>query len=263
MKLYRTSLINSIYLSTTLVHTFYGDKLKGTATGFFFKSKQGTVYLVTNKHVIYGDNFSDENAVPKINKIQLSLHTNSDNLQQNDTVTIALFKRKDKIWKEHSRKNIDIVCMPLSLEINKFVFAPVDENYLDASNIKIGIEKIFVMGYPYGWHDSLHNLPITRIGHLSSPFGVPFRGKPFMLGDVETHPGMSGSPVFMQLVDYVTVDKGKVTHHMGRSKIILLGVYSGNPVWKLKHENATEFNEIPRSLSVIWFGDLIKEIIEE
>ena len=253
--------VDSIYLSTTLVRRFSGNESKGNATGFFFQNKQGSVYLVTNKHVIYGDNFSDESAVPEIDKIKLTLHSNKDNLAQNETVTIGLFKKDDKLWKEHSSEYIDIVCMPLDLDRNKFVFAAVDESLLDVSNIKIGIEKIFVMGYPYGWHDSLHNLPITRIGHLSSPFGVPFHGNPFMLGDVETHPGMSGSPVFMHLIDYVTVDNGKPTRHMGQSKIILLGVYSGNPVWKLKDENTNEVITIPRSLSVIWFGDLIKEII--
>jgi len=253
--------VDSIYLSTSLVHRFSGNKSKGNATGFFFKSKQGSVYLVTNKHVIYGDNFSKENAVPEINKIKLILHINRDDLSQNETVTINLFKKKNRVWKEHSRKDIDIVCIPVELDRNRFIFTSADESLLDASNIKIGFEKIFVMGYPYGWHDALNNLPITRIGHLSSPFGVPFHGNPFMLGDVETHPGMSGSPVFMHLVDYVTVKEGKLTRHLGQSKIILLGVYSGQPRWETKDKKTNELITIPHSLSVIWFGDLIKEII--
>jgi len=255
--------VDSIYLSTTLVHRFSGNDSKGTATGFFFQSKQGSIYLVTNKHVIYGDNFPDENAAPEIDKIKLILHINKNNLSQNEEVTIGLFKKNVKLWKEHPRKDIDIVCIPLNLDRNKFIFAVVDASLLDTSNIKIGIEKIFVMGYPYGWYDSLHNLPITRIGHLSSPFGVPFHGNPFMLGDVETHPGMSGSPVFMHLVDYITVDNGKSTRHMGQSKIILLGVYSGQPKWEYKNQKTGELIKIPHSLSVIWFGDLIKEIIGE
>lgn len=255
--------IDPIHLSTTIVLKYLGKDLKGNATGFFYLNKQNDLYLVTNKHIIYGDNFSEKNAEPKIDKIKIKIHTDKNDLSKNKTITIDLFKKENRLWREHSKKYIDIVCIPLDLDRNKYLFAFANESFLDASNIKIGFEKIFVMGYPYGWHDSLHNLPITRIGHLSSPFGVPFRGYPFMLGDVETHPGMSGSPVFMHLVDYVTVDKGKPTLQMGQSRIILLGVYSGNPVWKLKDENANEFNKIPRSLSVIWFGGLIKEIIGE
>jgi len=255
--------IDPIYLSTTLIHRFVANKSKGNATGFFFQSKQGSIYLVTNKHVIYGNDFYKEEAIPEIDKIDITLHINKNDLSQNKTITIDLFENKDRLWREHPRKDIDIVCIPLNLDRNKFVFASVDEGLLDASNIKIGFEKIFVMGYPYGWHDSLHNLPITRIGHLSSPFGVPFHGNPFMLGDVETHPGMSGSPVFMHLVDYVTVDKGKLTRHLGQSKIILLGVYSGQPKWELTDKKTNKSITIPHSLSVIWFGDLIKETIEK
>ena len=255
--------IDPIHLSTTLISRYLDKESKGNATGFFFQSEQGSIYLVTNKHVIYGDNFYKDEAVPEIDKIDITLHVNRNDLSQNKTITIGLFKKENRLWREHSRKDIDIVCIPLDLDRNKYLFALADESLLDASNIKIGFEKIFVMGYPYGWHDSLHNLPITRIGHLSSPFGVPFHGYPFMLGDVETHPGMSGSPVFMHLVDYVTVDKDKSTRHMGQSKIILLGVFSGQPLWEIKNKKTNETITIPHSLSIIWFGDLIKEIIGE
>jgi len=256
--------VDSIYLSTTLVRKFFGNEFKGNATGFFFQSKENAIYLVTNKHVIYGDNFSGENATPEIDKIEITLHTNRADLSQNKPIMINLFKKKNRLWKEHSkRKDVDIVCIPLDLDRSKFIFASVDEDHLDVSNIKIGIEKIFVMGYPYGWYDSLHNLPITRIGHLSSPFGVPFHGNPFMLGDVETHPGMSGSPVFMHITDYLALHDGKFKRHLGKSKIILLGVYSGQPKWEIKNKKTGELIAIPHSLSVIWFGDLIKEIIRE
>ncbi len=256
--------IEPIYLSTTLIGRYLDKESKGTATGFFFRSKQGSVYLVTNKHVLYGDNFSDDNAIPEIDKIIIKLHTNKNNLTQNKTIAIKLFKGKNRLWKEHSMSDIDIVCIPIKLDKSKFVFATTDESLLDASSIKISFEKIFIMGYPYGWHDSLHNLPITRIGHLSSPFGVPFNGNPFMLGDVETHEGMSGSPVFMHLDDYVTIEEGKPNKkNLGQSKTILIGVYSGKPLWEVIDKKTKKTTKIPHSLSAIWFGDLIKEIIGE
>lgn len=117
------------------------------------------------------------------------------------------------------------------------------------------------MGYPYAWYDTLNNLPVTRIGHLSSPFGAHFSGNPFMLGDVETHRGMSGSPVFMHLKDYVTTENNQLTTHLGASKILLLGVFSGQPRWRVTDNKTGTQIEIPHSLSVIWFGDLIKEIL--
>jgi len=85
---------------------------------------------VTNKHVIYGDNFSKEDAVPEVDKITITLHVNRNDLSQNEAVTIDLFKKKNKVWKEHSRKDIDIVCIPIELDRNKFVFATADESLL-------------------------------------------------------------------------------------------------------------------------------------
>jgi hypothetical protein len=254
--------IDPIFLTTTIIKRFLGDKECGFATGFFFSDTKNNVYLVTNRHVIYGEKYFEENTKPEIDKLKLILHINKDNLSQNEEVAIELFKEGVKIWKEHSQKNIDIVCIPLFLDRGKFIFIAIGEDLLDSSNLKIGFEKIFVMGYPYGWYDTLNNLPITRIGHLSSPFGASFQGYPFMLGDVETHKGMSGSPVFMHLKDYTTTDEtGKSTIHLGTVKILLLGVFSGQPQWKVTDRETGKVIEIPHSLSTIWFSSLIKEII--
>ena len=254
--------IDQIFLTTTIIKRFIGNKERGSATGFFFSDTENNVYLVTNKHVIYGEKYFEENAKPEIDTLKIVLHVNKDNLSQNELVVIKLFNGNVKIWKEHLQKNIDIVCIPLLLDREKFVFFPIGENALDSSNLKIGFEKIFIMGYPYGWYDTLNNLPITRIGHLSSPLGVFFMGHPFMLGDVETHEGMSGSPVFMHLKDYITIDEnGKETTHLGSWKTILLGVFSGQPRWNVKNKETDKIIEIPHSLSIIWFSSLIKEIV--
>src|SRR3989338_4982768 len=118
------------------------------------------------------------------------------------------------------------------------------------------------MGYTYGWFDRKNNLPITRIGHLSSPFGVPFAGKPVMLGDVETHQGMSGGPVFMDLNDYVIIENGQKKRHLGTSKRLLAGIHSGQPRWDLIDNHTKQIKETVRhSLINIWFSSLIPEII--
>ena len=237
--------IDQIFITTTIIKRFIGNKELGSATGFFFSDTENNVYLVTNKHVIYGEKYFEENAKPEIDTLKIVLHVNKDNLSQNEEVIIKLFNGNVKIWKEHLQKNIDIVCIPLLLDREKFVFFSIGENALDTSNLKIGFEKIFIMGYPYGWYDTLNNLPITRIGHLSSPLGVFFMGHPFMLGDVETHEGMSGSPVFMHLKDYITIDENnKETTHLGFWKTILLGVFSGQPRWDVKNKETDKIIKI-------------------
>ena len=120
------------------------------------------------------------------------------------------------------------------------------------------------MGYPYGWYDEGNNLPIIRIGHLSSPFKIPFQNNPFMLGDVETHPGMSGGPVFIMLKDYTTLENGGRITNMGASKTILAGIHSGQPRWDLIDHTTGELTESVRhSLVIIWFSDVILEIISD
>ncbi len=113
-------------------------------------------------------------------------------------------------------------------------------------DIIIDFQKIFVMGYPHGWYDKLNNIPITKIGHFSTPFDIDFNGQPFMLGnvetqspfdiddgqpyifgDIETHSGMSGGPVFVWL-DYYITRSGSVS--AGTLKIILVGIHSGKPI---------------------------------
>ena len=253
--------VEPIFLITTLIKRFKGLNSLGTATGFFLVSED-KVWLVTNKHVLYGDNYGDKEAKPQVDKLTLLLHTNKSDLSKNEEVEILLTKNNKNLWKEHKNNEVDVVCIPIDLDREKYHFVTISEDLIETKGLKIGFEKIFVMGYPFGWYDHIFNLPITRIGHLSSPFGVPFQGKPFLLGDVETHKGMSGSPVFLHLKDYMTVSEdGSLTTHLGTVKTILLGIYSGQPVWPVVDNITSNTINIPHSLSVVWFATLIQEII--
>ena len=52
-----------------------------------------------------------------------------------------------------------------------------------------------LLGYPYGFYDKKHLLPIWKTGHIASEPDVDFEGEPTFLVDVSAFPGMSGSPV--------------------------------------------------------------------
>lgn len=235
---------------------------RGSATGFFFVDDAKNLYLVTNKHVIYGERYY-ENPQPEINQIKIHLHINPQNLSQNEWVTIDLFDGENRKWLEHVNREVDVVLIPIDLDRNRYALLSLDKSLIEASNIQVSFEKIFVMGYPYGWYDTVNNLPITRIGHLSSPFKIPFQGKPIMLGDVETHKGMSGGPVFMKLEDYKTIKGKRVVKHLGAWKLLLVGIHSGQPRWALVDRTTGEVagRDIRHSLIYIWFSDLILEIL--
>ncbi len=253
--------IDPIYISTVFIERFENQTPMGSATGFFY-FKNNNLYLITNKHVIYGNKFFEKTTKAEINKFKLFLHTNVSNLKDNQSLEIILIKDTKNLWLEHNDPKIDIVVIPIEIDRTKYIIAPVDDSLLDIEKLVINFEKIFVMGYPYGWFDRENNLPITRIGHLSSPFGVPFMGNPIMLGDVETHRGMSGGPVFMELSDYITIENGNYTKNLGASKRILVGVHSGQPLWQLKDNITNEIKEeVKHTLINIWFANLIPEII--
>lgn len=255
--------IDPIYISTTFIERVNATKSAGSATGFFF-IQDDQIYLITNKHVIYGEKFAEKDTKPEVDTFKLLLHTDKNNTTSNGVYELPLFQDKKPVCFEHPNAEVDVVAIPLNIDRQRYVIATVDASMLDASNIVINFEKIFVMGYPYGWFDRSNNLPITRIGHLSSPFGIPFSGKPILLGDVETHKGMSGGPVFMELNDYVVIgENNSRTKHIGKSKRLLVGVHSGQPLWQLIDNETKEIKEdIKHSLVNIWFGSLIPEIID-
>lgn len=248
--------IHEIFTATTIVVGLLNGEQKNSSTGFFFSDDKKKVYLVTNKHVIYGDDYDKTDPTPKINQIRLNLHTEVEDMSQNEEVTIDLFDGVNKRWLEHNATFVDVILIPVNLDRGKYVFLALDKTYSDSDNILIYFEKIFVMGYPFGWYDQVNNLPIIRVGNLSSPFGVPFLGRPHMLGDVETHPGMSGGPVLMDLQDYTILEARarQLINYPGRRKFLLAGVNSG--------QQPLPGTSARPNLIIIWFPGLIFDILK-
>ncbi|MCJ7762390.1 serine protease [Candidatus Bathyarchaeota archaeon] len=247
--------ISPLWATTTIVIQLSNGQQIGSATGFFFSNNEH-LCLVTNKHVIYGDNYA--RGQPVIDSVTLNLHTNPENLTQNQEVTIALFDGARRKWLEHAHPAVDVVLIPLNIDRTRFAISPLDNATLELTHrmgqiIVDDFQRIFVMGYPFGWYDHVNNLPITRIGHLSSPFKVPFQNMPLMIGDVTTHPGMSGGPVFMMLEDFgVLRQDGSRVKTMGTRKLLLVGINSG--------QFSTPEGRV--NLISIWFPEIILEVIQ-
>ena len=254
--------IDPLFVTTSLIVGLKSGQEHLKATGFFYSDEQGKLYVVTNKHVIYGDRFA-ENPPPVLDQIRLKLHTDLRNLSQNKEITIDLLDGQKRLWLEYKTDPaVDIVLIPLTISRKDYSFASANKSFIESENIQVGFEKIFIMGYPFGWYDEVNNLPITRVGHLSSPFKVPFRGKPVMLGDIETHKGMSGSPVFMRLDNYTEKENDKLVKRLGQSRTILIGIYSGQPLWLIENKKTGKIIPIHHTLANIWFSELILEILK-
>jgi len=57
---------------------------------------------------------------------------------------------------------------------------------------------LLIVGFPLGFHDALHHLPVVRQAVIASSFGVRFQGLGYFLTDARTHRGTSGAPVVMR-----------------------------------------------------------------
>lgn len=247
--------INELFLTTALIKCLKNNEVIRFGTSFFYTNQKGDLFLITNKHLIYPDS-GIEHRKSDIDEISIRLHVDRANLRKNEDIKFSLFSENNPQWLEHHDKTIDIILIPLKIDRTKHIIVPIGKDAIEKiKDIEIDLfEKIFILGYPYGFYDDVNNLPITRVGHMSSQFDVGYAGKPYRLADIETHPGMSGSPVFMKIKDYIKKDKSM---NLGNWIIILAGIFSGQPIWKL--DNGAK---IGHSLSVVWFPEIIFEILD-
>jgi hypothetical protein len=65
------------------------------------------------------------------------------------------------------------------------------------AEVEVGA-PLLVVGFPLGFHDAVHHLPVVRQAAIASAFGVRFQGQGYFLTDARTHRGTSGAPVVLR-----------------------------------------------------------------
>lgn len=248
--------ISDLVAKVAPVRCFKEGSQQATASGFFYLYDD-RLYVITNRHVVIKE---EDNYFP--DELQLSLHTNPNNIRQNATLSLRLYNKSGKpSWLEHpvGRKEIDVVAIPLDIEQVKSRFFiktfSSKEHIPQDVEIQIG-EDVLVVGYPLGFHDMLHNLPIVRNAIMASVYPVPFEGKPIILIDSRLHRGTSGSPVLTKPRQMVRRANGS-TSMLSRPVSFLVGVHSAT----VDILNRDPEQDEPLGLNVVWFASLIPEII--
>ena len=107
--------------------------------------------------------------------------------------------------------------------------------------VKVGT-ALLVVGFPLGFHDTLHHLPVVRQAVISSSFGLRFQGQGYFLTDARTHRGTSGAPVVMH------DDAGDV-----QLPWKLLGVHSA----RLDMVGSQTMSEESLGLNCAWYADIL------
>lgn len=212
-------------------------------TGFFYE-EEGVIYLVTNRHNVINE---EEKHYPNV--LEIVLHTSTTTVRDVRIAHIPLYDSDlSPLWLEYSHPEslfIDVVAIDIQkyLQDRDVIFRWQWNDLATRSLIRAFETHIKVLGYPFGFHDEVHNVPIAKHATVASPYGVAFEDEAYYLIDGNLHPGMSGSPVIIPSSGIRMKDRSAIHS--------LLGVYSAG--WK--------FDDIDLGLGVVWFPDLIHEII--
>ena len=190
-------MIESLLLTTTRVSTFFGTQALTGASGFFFQRDE-RLYLVTNRHVMI-----DRPSGHLPDRIEVELHTDAENLTHAAVLSVLLYREGRAVWHQgrDSAGEIDVAAieidraaLPASVVMCAFTPAHLQHRLQE---VKVGT-PVLVVGFPLGFHDTLHHLPVVRQAVIASSFGLRFQGQGYFLTDARTHRGTSGAPVVMR-----------------------------------------------------------------
>lgn len=237
--------LQELFLVTAFIEMFVDDSRVGTGTGFFCLSEdRSRIFLVTNRHIVRNDGkqmFPD--------RLRLRLHADPLNLKHFENYDVRLYgdiTKTQRRWKELD-PSIDVVSIELPLsEIGKYYIKAFHTSDFAREDTELGVgEPVVIIGYPLGFFDEVHSLPVARQGSIASVYPIPFRDRPFFLVDAHLHPGTSGSPV-------ITRPAGGRIGSSGEEKegvhFYLIGINSGG------------YGDL--ELNAIWFTNVIKALIE-
>jgi hypothetical protein len=243
------SMIEAVLLTATRVSTFLQNQLLTNASGFFFERDE-RLFLVTSRHVVV-----DERSRHHPDRIEIELHIDAGNMAESIGFSIPLFRNGTSVWRQgcDSAGEIDVAVIELEgsalpKTIVNRAFAP---RHLLATpdSVEVG-SSLLIVGFPLGFHDTLHHLPVVRQAVVASSFGLRFQGEGYFLTDARTHRGTSGAPVLMRRPERDTPD--------GDLPWILLGVHSARidvGTRDLEQDEAL-------GLNCAWYADILLTLTE-
>ena len=154
-------MIESLLLTVVRVSTFEQQQRLTNATGFFF-ARDERLFLVTSRHVVI-----DKPSKHFPNRIEIELHIDSDNMAKSTGFSIPLYRHGKSTWRQavDAAGQIDVAVIEIdraALPDTSVCSAFTPKHLLDAaSQIEVGT-TLLVVGFPLGFHDTLHHMPVAR-----------------------------------------------------------------------------------------------------
>jgi S1-C subfamily serine protease len=226
----------------TRVLTFAGTQGLTAASGFFFE-RDGRLFLVTSRHVLF-----DAPSRHAPDRIEIEMHTDPHDLTQVATLSILLYRDGQAVWHQArdsgggvdvAAVEIDRSAMPDGCVVRAFgpQHLPVGFDLFEVG------DRLAIPGFPLGFFDTVHHLPVIRQASVASAYGTRFQGLGFFLTDARMHRGSSGSPVLAR------VDAAGA----GRPRWCLLGVHSSR--MDMATRDAAQDDLL--GLNCAWYADVL------
>lgn len=243
-------MIESILLTTTRVSTFDGQWLLTNASGFFFERDE-RLFLVTSQHVMV-----HESAGHFPDRIEIELHTDPGNMAKSIGFSMPLYRQGKGVWRQgiDAAGRVDVAAIEIERAAlpETAVYRAFTRSHLQdpSSQIEVG-QSLLIVGFPLGFHDTLHHMPVVRQAVVASSFGLRFQGQGYFLTDARTHRGTSGAAVVMRARERSPA--------LGDLPWVLLGVHSarldvGGRDWGLDEA---------LGLNCAWYADILLTLTED
>jgi S1-C subfamily serine protease len=226
-----------------------GDNPLTGATGFFFE-RDNRLFLVTSRHVVL-----DEASNHRPDRLEVELHVDPKNIGAVIQWSIPLYGGSQPLWRQgvDSGGSVDVVAieieraaLPETILLSAFTPAHLVTEF---DQIEVGT-PVLIAGFPLGFHDHLHHLPVARQAIIASAFGVRFQGQGYFLTDAMMHRGTSGAPVVARLT----------AERSGRGDLawMLLGVHAA----RMDVTNRDVDQDERLNLNCAWYADILLTLTE-
>lgn len=192
--------VEAVLLSCTRIATFQAQMRLTGASGFFFR-RDDRLFVVTSRHVL-----ADGASGHFPDRIGIELHVDARDLSRCVDFILPLYADGRGLWRQMAdgtglvdvaAVEVDVARLPADCVFR--AYGP--EHLLPAGeSVEVG-DRLSIVGFPLGFHDTIHHLPVVRHAAIASAYGVRFQQQGCFLTDARTHRGSSGAPVLRRRSD--------------------------------------------------------------
>jgi hypothetical protein len=227
--------------------TFRGRQLLTAATSFFFVRNQ-RLFAVTSRHVLH-----DEPTGHFPDRVELVLHVDPRDLTRIVVLSVPLYGEGRALWRQgiDSAGEVDVAVLELDRRAlpENVVLRAFEPRHLQPPTPEVEVgASLLVAGFPLGFYDTLHHLPVVRHAIVASSFGVRFQGKGYFLTDGRMHRGSSGAPVVMRWLDGDPAMPWR-----------LLGVHAA----RMDMGGRDQMQDETLGLNCAWYADILMTLTED